>query len=50
MNIFDNINSYSGSGSTLDIGAIGKLPYNITELFNRDFLAGFPEAVGEVGN
>jgi len=47
-NIFNNINSYSSS--TLNIGALSKLPYNITKLFNRDFLVDFPEAIGKVGN
>ena len=37
MNIFNSINSYSSS--TLNIGTLGKLPYNITKLFNRGFLA-----------
>ena len=48
MNIFNSINSYSSS--TLNIGTLGKLPYNITKLFNRGFLAGFLEAIGEVSN
>jgi hypothetical protein len=47
-NIFNSIDSYSSS--TLDIGALGKLPYNITKLFNRGFLVGFLEAIGEVGD
>ena len=46
-NIFNNIDSCSSS--TLNIGAIGKLPYNITKLF-RGFLAGFPEVIGKVGD
>ena len=48
INIFNNINSYSGS--TLNINTLGKLPYNITKLFNRDFLVGFLEAIGKVSN
>ena len=47
-NIFNSIDFYSSS--TLNIGTLGKLPYNITKLFNRGFLVGFPEAVGEVSN
>ena len=47
-NIFNSINSCSSS--TLNAGALGKLPHNITKLFNRGFLAGFPEAVGKVVN
>ena len=47
-NIFNSINSYSSS--TLNIGALGKLPRNITKLFNRDFLVGFLEAVGKVSD
>ena len=39
MNIFDNIDSYSSF--TLDASALG---------FNRDFLAGFLEVIGEVSN
>jgi hypothetical protein len=46
-NIFNSINSYSSS--TLNIGDIGKLPYNITKLF-RGSLAGFPKAIGKVGD
>ena len=48
INIFNSINSYSGS--TLNIGALGKLPYNITKVFNRGFLVGFPEAIGKVSD
>ena len=48
INIFNSINSYSSS--TLNIGALGKLPYNITNPFNRGFLVGFLEAIGKVSN
>jgi hypothetical protein len=48
MNIFNSINSYSSS--TLNIYALGKLSYNIIKLFNRGFLVGFLEAIGEVSD
>ena len=48
MNIFNSIDSYSSS--TLNIGALGKLPYNITNLFNRGFLVDFLEAIGKVSD
>ena len=48
INIFNSINSYSSS--TFNIGALGKLPYNITKLFNRGFLVGFLEAIDKVNN
>ena len=48
MNIFNNINSCFSS--TFNTDTLGKLPYNITKLFNRDFLAGFLEAISKVNN
>jgi len=48
MNIFNSIDFCSGF--TLNIGALGELPYNITKLFNRGFLVGFLKAIGKVGD